>query len=212
MRSIFLALAAMVLLSGCDAMLSERPLFSPDDQSGPPPLMEGVWAEATSTCTPQLLRGDPAAAPDGCTLLDVRLNPDGAWIVRRIDTAGADDEEAVPIVIVPAVERAVEDRLAPLYVIEIPLMERAHPDHSVYAFIAPLGEPPATEIYAGPISCRDALRDGPLDGVLDAQSEPGRRLGACVATSQAGVRAAARRAAIEQIAGVDGKRYIFLRR
>jgi hypothetical protein len=210
--ALIFAMFGAALLSACQAMLAERPLFSLADQAGPPPLSEGVWGEITSTCTPEILQGDPAAIPEQCALFDIRRNEEGAWVIQRADERGRrENNPAVPFVIAPAVERAVGDEGAPLYVAEIPSMDQPHPERPFYIFFAPLRDRPAMEIYAASIDCPDALRDGPIDGVASADSELGQRLGTCVATSQAGVREAARRAAIEHLPDLDQKRMIYLR-
>jgi hypothetical protein len=114
------------------------------------------------------------------------------------------------MIIAPASETPNWQAYAPLYVAEYASDGTAHPGPR-YAVIAPIGTLPATEIFViGEIGCADVLRDGPVEGVREVRDEADRLIH-CVASSQAAVRAAARRALIENLAQINDTRLLFVR-
>lgn len=224
-----LALVAGVLLSACANLTAEAPLFSVADQAGPPPLAEGVWIALGEDCPERNLTRS-GRFPKECAPLEIDRTADGAWRVRaRADLAAgltreerqsaeADAERIMRLVIAPAVERQIADAYAPLYVAES--APQTAEEHVSYLLIVPEGELPArSAMVLGGIDCATALRDGPIEGVaeryterVDAQGNTSRELSGCVASSKAAVREAARRAAIENLATLHDARYAYVGR
>lgn len=231
------ALAIAAALGACAELSADAPLFSPADQAGPPPLTEGVWIAVGEKCPAANARRRTGRFPADCSPLEVRQAQDGAWRVSlRIDLvyglsaqerAEAEEEDAGPyrLVIAPAVERTLGDSYAPIYVAET---TREEATGIAYVVIAPLGQMPATSaLVVLSVSCADILRDGPIDGVAaqytanettaDAseapESEPAREptLSGCIASTQAGVREAARRAVIENLDEMLERRFVYVR-
>ncbi|HEY9217620.1 MAG TPA: hypothetical protein VIO94_06185, partial [Phenylobacterium sp.] len=60
MRPLLAALAAL-LLSACNLVLSEQPLFTPADEDRSAPLRDGLWVRVKADCP-----FDPKAAPPEC--------------------------------------------------------------------------------------------------------------------------------------------------
>lgn len=63
MRALAIAIASL-LLSACNVVLSERPLFTQADAERPPRLRDGQWISLTAEC--QARWTDPAAPPPDC--------------------------------------------------------------------------------------------------------------------------------------------------
>src|SRR4051794_8822579 len=64
MRLILALAAAAVMLSGCNMVYSERPLFAPRDARGAPVLRTGLWVKPKLDCKYDASK--PAAAIDEC--------------------------------------------------------------------------------------------------------------------------------------------------
>lgn len=224
-------LAAIVLaaaLGACAQLTAETPLFTPN-QSSPPVLTEGIWIGVGEECPEQNLRQQ--RFPKECAPLDIRLQPDGVWIVRLRDdlmtnlTAqeradAVEDQSLGPysIVLAPAVERDIGDGYAPLYVGEFTRNDPGNPSVA-YLAIVPMGEMSATEIrLTVSISCLSILRDGPIDGIAPnyeiqsgADGETYQNLTGCTASSPAAVREAVRRTVIENFSDFTQQRFVFVR-
>lgn len=223
----FRTILLVAALAGCAQLSAEAPLFSPADQVGPAPLSEGVWIAIGEECGERNARRG-GRFPKECAPIEISRLPDGAWSARyRIDLASgltreeraeAEAARVMHLVIVPAVQRRTPEAYSPLYLAEI--TSSAPEDKVAYAVLAPLGDLPATAmlVIAG-IDCADALRDGPIDGVteqyIERVDETGvtrQDLSGCLASTQAAVRQAARRALIENLATLAEQRYVYVGR
>ncbi len=218
-----MALALAAALGACANLTAEAPLFSVADQIGPAPLAEGVWIALGEDCPERNL--SRRRFPQQCSPIEIDRLPDGAWRVRyRVDLAlgltreereraEADAGRIMALIIVPAVERQSADAFAPLYIAES--TPQSVEDRVSYFVIIPQGTLPAESILLlSGIGCADALRDGPIASVTEQYAERvdetgavHRELSGCVASSQAAVREAARRAVIENLATLIDARY-----
>jgi hypothetical protein len=217
-------------LGGCSMLTAEAPLFSPADQIGPPPLTEGVWIVVGEECPARYARHRTGRFPEGCTPMEIRRLEDGAWQARvRVDLianlsadarAEAEAQAAAGpfrMILAPAVENASSEAYAPVYVAE--LAPRTAADSIGYAVVAPIGVMPATSaLVVLAVGCVDILRQGPIDGVterhvtrVDESGVPHDEVQGCIATSQAAVREAARRAVIENLDEMVERRLVFVR-
>lgn len=215
-------------LGACAELTADAPLFTVSDQIGPPPLAEGVWIAVGEDCPAYYARRRTGRLPEACSPLELNRLDDGAWQARlRIDLMSGlspsdrteAEETAGPyrLIIVPAVERREPEVYAPLYVAEVTRGEAA--SEPMYMVIAPIGERPATSsMILLSVGCAAILRDGPIEGVrehyrtrLDNEGTEHRELSSCVATTQAAVREAARRAVIENLDRMPESRYILAR-
>jgi len=148
--------------------------------------------------------------------------------------AEAEQRGPTAFILAPAVERTLDARsFAPLYVAELRGLNPEGEDVG-YAVLAPVGPMPAAELrLLSLISCDDILRDGPIEGVtphytVRTNEQPASEiqqsaladsdtietvevLSGCTASSQAAVREAARRAAIENIGELANTRLIRVR-
>ncbi|MGD9981099.1 MAG: hypothetical protein AB7H66_01700 [Hyphomonadaceae bacterium] len=223
--------AAIVLaaaLAACAELTAETPLFTPDANS-PPPLSEGVWIGIGEGCPEQNLRRRRFA--EECAPLELRRQADGAWRASmRADLVSGSNshERAHPqtdssngpyrVVFAPAVEREIGDGYAPLYLGEVGSFDEHKPSVG-YAIVAPIGVMPATEMrLIASIGCASILRDGPIEGVTpryetrtDADGAEHQDLTGCVASSQAAVREAVRRALIENVDELSARRFVRVR-
>jgi hypothetical protein len=223
--------AALVLaaaLAACAELTAEAPLFSPD-QTSPPPLTEGVWIGIGDGCPERNLRR--MRFPEECAPLDIRRQADGAWrVAMREDlvSGATTHERAHPdtdssdgpyrVVFAPAVEREIGEEYAPLYIGEVGAIDDDDPSVG-YAVIAPIGPMPATEMrMIASVGCTSILRDGPIEGVTpryetrtDAEGVEYQDLAGCVASSQAAVREAVRRAVIENVDDLSARRFVRVR-
>lgn len=223
-----LAALLVLALSACAQLTAEQPLFSVADQ-GPPPLTEGIWIGVGEGCPERRIRA--RRFPEDCAPLDIRRTDDGAWrVVFRADLVSdftaserAQAEQNVGngpyrLVLAPAVERDVGDGYAPVYVGELTML-RAEGASVSYAVVAPTGVMPATEMrLLASIGCNAILRDGPVEGVspryetrTDSQGQDHQELVGCIASSQAAVREAARRAVLESLYEMMERRFVFVR-
>lgn len=216
-RTIALAAIAALSLSACAPLTAEAPLFSPADQIGPPPLLEGTWIFVSEECPMRNARRR-GRLPAECRPGELRRLADGAWSFRFHDHVQVLEEVAGPfelrLIIAPAVEQPQPDAYAPLYVIErlwtSPPEENQQP---FYTVMVPIGELPAREAFLfGDIYCDGLLRQGPIEGVQPIVDERG-ELVRCIASSQAAVREAARRYVIENLNDMfqDESRFVFVR-
>lgn len=228
-RKSLAALLLIMALGACAELTAEHPLFTVADQ-GLPPLQEGIWIGIGEGCPEYTVRR--RRFPEECSPFDLRREDDGAWRMQvRADLVSgfsADDRaeaEANPangpyrVLIVPAVERALGDSFAPLYLAELHVI--SSDDTSVgYAVLAPIGEMPAAQMLLIPsIGCSAILRDGPLEGVeptyttrRDEQTEEEiHELDGCVAATPAAVRQAARRVVIESLDDLTKRRFVRVR-
>jgi len=219
----------MAAVAGCAELSAERPLF-PAADSGPPPIAEGVWIAISEECPARNIAR--RRFPQACAPMEIRRQDDGAWRVSfRLDLvrdmsarereSEADDPNNGPyrMVLAPAVERAIaSDSYAPLYVAEITPAERQ--TQSVgYAVLAPIGPMPTSEMRAiVSIGCASILRDGPIEGITpryetrtDADAVEHQDLTGCVASTQAAVREAVRRAVIENLDELSERRFVLVR-
>jgi hypothetical protein len=216
------ALLLAAALAGCANLTAEAPLFAVADQ-GAAPLLEGVWIAISGECPERYLRR-ARGFPEDCAPVEITRLPDGAWQARpRADlVAGLSREERgeaeapLRFVLAPAVERDLAGGFAPIYVAEITPSLDEPKIH--YVLLVPHGAMPATTML-GPevIGCGAALREGPIAGVsetyeerIDENGVTGRSLTGCVASSQAAVREAARRALIENLHAMLERRYVRL--
>lgn len=221
--------ALLVLaLGACAQLTAERPLFSVADQ-GQPPLTEGIWIGVGEECAERYVR--VRRFPSECAPLDIRRDADGAWHVGiRIDLVSdltarerADAEEDANngpyrVIIASAVERAIGDGYAPLYLAELD-SQRDESGAVAYAIVVPTGALPATEMrLAAMIGCEPTLREGPVPGIepryetrVDDQGVSHQDLTGCTATTQAAVREAVRRSVIENLNELTQRRYVFVR-
>ncbi|HCK84422.1 MAG TPA: hypothetical protein DHW63_07875 [Hyphomonadaceae bacterium] len=217
------ALALAAALGACANLSAEAPLFSVADQIGPSPLVEGVWIALGENCPERNL--SRRRFPQECSPIEIDRLPDGAWRARyRVDLATgltreereraeADAARIMRLIVVPAVERQDSEAYAPLYVAES--APQSADDRVSYYVIVPQGTLPAESILLlSGIGCADALREGPIAGVTEQYTERVDELGVahqdltgCVASSQAAVREAARRAVIENLATLFNTRY-----
>jgi hypothetical protein len=217
------------LLAGCAALSAEAPLFSLADQTGPPPLTEGVWIALGEGCAEHNLRR--RRFPSDCMPLDIRRDEDGAWrvsvradLVSDITAAERAEAENNPsngpyrVILAPAVERPMGDSYAPVYLGEV--VSLAPGNASVaYAVIAPINSMPATEMHLiAFVDCGSVLRDGPIEGIMthyeprtDDQGVERQELRGCIASTQAAVREAVRRAVIENLNELTDRRFVFVR-
>ncbi len=224
------AITLALALGACAQLGADAPLFTVADQTGAPPLTEGVWVSGEADCPFDQI-ATLERFPPGCTPFEVRRDADGAWLfLHRLDLAEEVTEadrlsaEAHPgplrLILAPAVERPIPaDFYAPLYLAE--LDDEDDPGTRVlYLAIAPRGPLPATSLETFiAVSCDAALRDGPIAGVTavyedstGADGSPARNLRSCTATTQAAVREAVRRAAIEDASNHDRpERFVFVR-
>lgn len=217
------ALALAAALGACANLSAEAPLFSVADQIGPSPLVEGVWIALSENCPERNL--SRRRFPQECSPVEIDRLPDGAWRVRyRVDLAvgmtreeraraEADAARIMRLIIVPAIEHPAPDAYAPLYVAES--APQSAEDHVSYFVIVPQGTLPAESIFVlTGIGCAAALNEGPIEGVTEQYTErvdesgaAHQELSGCVASSQAAVREAARRAVIENLATLFDARY-----
>lgn len=63
MRALLAALSAL-MLSACNVVMSEEPLFTQADAAKAPPFRDGAWVSMTAECLAQ--QRDPKAAPPPC--------------------------------------------------------------------------------------------------------------------------------------------------
>lgn len=234
MRLLICALAALAL-SGCASLTAEAPLFPPGDAAyGPAPIEAGVWVGIEEeSCTEQQARR--RRPPASCETFELRQDADGAWRVpyeqEDADAPGGVERMVLRVVFAPAIENALPEQYAPLYVAEIVQAEGAAANVG-YAVIVPDGTMPARAFYViGDIDCDHIFRNGPIEGVRDLRTPPRDDLsaeeraawdaqsprtrsgsaGSCVAETQAGVREAARRVAIEDLPHLQDTKMIWLR-
>lgn len=223
LRSV-VALALAAAMGACANLTAEAPLFAVADQVGPAPLAEGVWIALGEDC-PERNLSRTRRFPQQCSPIEIDRLPDGAWRVRyRVDLAigltreeraraEADAARIMRLIIVPAVERQSMDAYAPLYVAES--APQSVEDRVSYFVFVPQGTLPAESMLVlSGIGCADALREGPIAGVsaqyterVDETGAMHQELSGCVASSQAAVREAARRAVIENLATLFDARY-----
>jgi len=208
-----LALLTALSLGACSPLTSTHPLFTVADQTGPPPLTEGVWVALDTNCTRDQAAATPL--PDGCEPLAVHRSADGSWLVSGSKVEdGVQHTQTIHLIVAPAVPTANADAFAPLYIVQFSPREAdanddASRDARIYGAIAPVGGLPAQEIIFFDIECGAALREGPIDGITaeqDAQGHPTH----CTAAKPEAARLAAQRAAIENLGNVDQSRMIFL--
>lgn len=200
MRTILVA-AALFAASACAPLTARAPLFAPADQGERAPLAEGVWAQITETCHPEMTA---QTVPRACGQGQIARARDGSWRLSLSPPGRAATEAPQTqwrFVLAPATDRRAPHDYAPLYVAEYTSSD----DPAIYyAVIVPLGPPPARQLVLIPlIECDDALHDGAIAGVrldLDADAKPL----ACYASTQRAVRQAARRAVIERLSDMLG--------
>lgn len=192
-------IACLALLGACAPLTAERSLFSVADQIGPTPLTEGRWVQGGDGCAP----GEAASEADACVTVDVARDRDGAWLYTMRSSADEVADSHWRFIIAPATETARGEDYAPLYLAEYNSLDDETPPF--YAVVAPVGVMPAREVrMVTMIDCDDVLREGPIPGVEERNAEEMfERL--CVASDQAAVREAARRAAIENLALLIGE-------
>ena len=232
LRSLFLTLLVLACagVSGCTTLTAPAPLFSTVDQIGPAPLREGVWIGVNDECPPRYAHRRIGRFPKECAPMEIRRQADGAWLVTlRADLMSTPPDADAPrtpvrVIIVPAIEHPTPDSFAPLYVAQFaPDPSRAE---VLFFGLAPTGVLPATSLVYVDMSCTAILRDGAVAGVALAQQPveppdqgaPATTMEAplaqnCIATTQGGVREAARRALVERfsIIAQSSDRLVFVR-
>jgi hypothetical protein len=222
-----LALFAACALSACAELRADKPLFTVADQVGPQPLAEGVWIAVNDDCPEK--NAKRGRVPYDCWPIEITRQADGSWLARTREdlvirsTIPRDREKSgvdrAAFVLVPAAESSSTTALAPLYLVELRDAEKGG---ATYAAIAPIGDAPAEAALILPaVWCNDALRDGPIDGVVSQEStpraaggplrEPTGRIESCKATSRAGAREAVRRAVIQSIPDLPSYRLVRLK-
>jgi hypothetical protein len=222
MMRALIALMAAAVLAGCASLSAEAPLFTPADQIGPAPLMEGVWIQTGEKCPARNARRR-GRLPAACAPADLSRLPDGAWQLRVQDHVDPDPEDAehktpraYRLIIAPATEHRTPEAYAPLYVAEFQPLDAVEPVKPSYVVIAPVGEMPARQFrLIGQVGCVSILLDGPIEGVTETRDEQGKITG-CIASSQGAVREAARRETIQSLGSLlsepgDGDRWLFAR-
>lgn len=216
-RTFVLSAIAVLSLGACAPLTAEAPLFSPADQVGPPPLVEGVWIFVSEDCHERNARRR-GRLPAECRPGELRRLPDGAWSFRFQDHVQlAEDAEGpfvLRLVMAPATAQKRPDAYAPLYVIErmwvTPVEENPRPGYTV---LVPIGELPAREAFLfEDVYCATILREGPIEGVEPIFDQHGEMV-RCIASSQAAVREGARRQVIENLNSMmqDDERFVFVR-
>jgi hypothetical protein len=241
-RSTFLTIffVGATLVAGCTQLTAERPLFSPADQIGPPPITAGIWLSVGEDECPERNARRRSGFDRGCAPLEIRRLEDGAWEAHfRADLAPRMPareraemamEEPIRFVVVSAMNRQTPDAYAPLYVAETYANETTS-----YFTLAPIGQMPATRVLWTPIYCDAALLDGPIEGIAvtyrpmveeesAAAIDPGMKqspaphqetsrseIESCMASTQEAVREAARRAFVEAGASNERSRLVFIR-
>lgn len=233
-RLILASLMAM-LLSACTLLTAEQPLFTTADQTGQAPLREGVWIMVSENCAARYAQRRSGRFPASCNPMDIRRDADGAWRASpRIDLMSGPPDDDTPkgpmrVVIAPAIEQASAG-FARLYVGQY--ATDAARTLVNFVVIAPIGEMPASTFAIAVIDCTAILREGPIEGIEiiyrsaegeappvegDAPSEHHEDatpvIQSCIATTQAGVREAARRTLIEEFSNFasSGERFVFVR-
>jgi hypothetical protein len=222
MTRAFIVLMAAAALAGCASLTAEAPLFTPADQIGPAPLMEGVWIQTSEKCPARNARRR-GRLPAACVPAELRRVPDGAWVLRVQDHVDLDPEDtgdgpprAYRLIIAPATENRTPETYSPLYLVEYQPLEAAEPVKPAYAVVVPVSEMPAREFRViGVVSCVAILRDGSIEGVAVTRDERG-EITSCVASQQRAVREAARRQTIESLGSLlsepgEGERWLFVR-
>ena len=211
MRTFMFAAAAVFTLGACSPLTSNHPLFAIADQTGPPPLAEGVWVALNSRCTREAAAMTPL--PDDCEPINLHRSADGGWEASG-PGKNPGEVETIPLLLVPAVPRAGADAYAPLYVAELSARDsgadrQAPARQRIYALVAPLGAMPAHEAMFSDIDCEAILRQGPLEGV-SAQHDDQGKVNGCTTESRAAVLEAARRATIEELNSLNDSRLVFV--
>jgi hypothetical protein len=153
------------------------------------------------------------------------------------DHADAEVDGPMRAIIAPAIEHPSPDAYSPLYVAEF--SPRTDADSVGYAVIAPIGTMPATNaLVIGALDCAVILREGPIEGITAEYTTPAvpgtpttdspgpttdspgpttdsspqaPTLSRCVASTQAAVREAARRAVIESLTQMTETRLVYVR-
>jgi len=203
MRALFAGVAAMLCVA-CAPLTAERPLFSVLDQTGPAPLTEGAWVQGW--CAPEAA----SASPEACVRIELQRARDGAWLYTMRSETG--EVTSWLFVIVSALEAERGDEYAPLYVAEYVSLDEEG-DRPFYAVVAPVGDMPAREVrMVAMIDCDDALREGPIPGVVERAGEVATDR-VCIASNRAAVRVAARRTLIENLPVVlsdPGARFLWI--
>lgn len=212
---------ALCVVSACVPLTAERPLFSPSDQAGSPPLAEGLWIQVGPECAYD--RESQGPIPDACLPVELSRLDDGAWLYRTraepqtppLEAAGDEWPSEWRFIVSPATERRLGNDYAPLYIAEYLPLEVQRRIRPQYAVIVPVGEYPVHELRVIMIvDCADALRDGPIRGVRDVTDVEGARR-TCIADTQRAVREAGRRVVIERLSGLfassEGTRWVWLR-
>jgi hypothetical protein len=217
-----LALVAAAFLTGCAALTANAPLFTPADQVGPAPLNEGIWIQINEKCTERNAQRR-GRLPAECFPAELRRDAEGAWIFSFQDHVRSNPEVDLPeetprswrLIIAPATERQPADSFVPLYLAEYVPVDVVENNAPHYAIIVPVGTLPAQEMYLVPqIGCTEILRDGPIEGIAATRNDTG-TITSCIASEQAAVREAARRATIENLSELLGEqpsgRFLFVR-
>jgi hypothetical protein len=184
------AVACLLSLGACAMLTAEAPLIAASDTRFA--LEPGLWAAKPPNC-----EDDPiVASPGSNTCLSwmrVEAAPDG-WTLDFLS-----DKERALVKLAPA-SAANDEGFASLYIGEIvslgaaPGDERAQPS---YLAVTPEGPAPFRRLVAVPISCADALSDGPIEGIAVTSQHD--RVTACVARSREALRAATRAATIASL-------------
>jgi len=199
---VIMAMAAAMTLAGCAMLTAQTTLFAPGDQDGVFVLSQGLWAHREDDC-----KIDPAtSAPEKKDCIDwvrVTREPDGAWRIVFID----EDDPPMRFVAVPAA-KGDADALAPLYVAEVTSPKQEGP---AYAALAPRGalRTPVTRVAMTVISCGPILRDAAMPDITVQRD--GDRVVGCTALTKDGVREAARRAVIADLAQFGDTELVWVR-
>ncbi len=204
LRVVGAALAAS-LLASCAMLSAEAPLFTVADQDPAFVLAEGLWAAKEADCTIDAAK----SAPGDDTCVDwarISRAADGGWVVKF--EGDSESDGPLRLIVAAAAPRGTHPR-APLYVAESVNQKNGEIG---YGALVPRGEAagPVTRLAVAGVSCSVATDDyGAIDGIALTREDG--KVVKCIASTQAAVREATRRAAIETLATIGDNELVFVR-
>ncbi len=188
-----IALLAFGLLAACTPLTANAPLFTPADQDPALALAEGWWVARDADC-----KTDPARSrPDRESCLDwarITREADGRWL---LSFQPGEDDDPLRVVLSPAVAKGAR-AIAPLSVAEA---VNVNTGAIAYAGFVARGEPAVDglvrRIAVAPVTCDLIEATGGIEGVEFVREDG--RVVRCIAGTQAAVKEAARRAALDAL-------------